>query len=110
MVRIEDFSLDEVLSAAEYRSHFEVALVFSTKYEPPRPLLERWKKWTDLKRRFFGYHRDLPPAAAARILGGHIVFSEERKGQWVAVIEMEQVEIQNAKDARANAFPGEPPF
>jgi hypothetical protein len=101
VVRIENFSLEEVLSAADFRSHFELALVFSTKYEPPRPLLERWnaslwKSWTDLKRRFFGFHHDLPPAAAAQILGGHIVFAEERKGQWVAVIEMEKEEIQNA--------------
>ena len=100
VVRIEDFSLDEVLSAAEFRSHFEVALVFSTKYEPGHPLLERWPQWNELKRRFFGYHRDLPPEAAARILGGRIVFSEERKGQWVAVIEMEQEEIQNAALSR----------
>jgi len=92
VVRIEDFSLEEVLSAAEFRSHFEVALVFSTKYEPLHSLLDHWKAWEDLKRRFFGFHRDLPPAAAAQILGGRIVFSEERKGQWAAVIEMEQVE------------------
>jgi hypothetical protein len=97
VVRIEDFSLDEVLSAADFRSHFEVALVFSTKYEPAHPLLDRWARWIDLKRRFFGYHRDLPPAAAARILGGRVVFSEERKGQWVAVIEMEREELQNAR-------------
>jgi hypothetical protein len=89
VVRVEDFSLEQVLSAADFRSHFEVALVFSTKYEPAHPLLERWQKWADWKRRFFGFHRDLPPEAAARILGGHVVFAEERKGQWIAVIEME---------------------
>jgi hypothetical protein len=108
VVRIEDFSLDEVLSAADFnsqvgRSHFEVALVFSTKYEPERPLVDRWntsigRTWTELKRRFFGFHRDLPPAAAAQILGGHIAFSGERKGQWVAVIEMSRLE-----DATINA-------
>jgi hypothetical protein len=98
VVQIEDFSLEEVLSAADFRSHFDVALVFSTKYEPAHPLLDRWTTWTDLKRRFFGYHRDLPPEAIARILGGHIVFPEERNGQWVAVIEMEQSEIQNARN------------
>jgi Dolichyl-phosphate-mannose-protein mannosyltransferase len=103
VVRIEDFSLEEVLSAADFRSHFEVALVFSTKYEPARPRFadwnqRLWERWQDLKRRFFGYHRDLPPAAAAQILGGHIVFSEELKGQWVAVIELEKSEIQNAKN------------
>jgi len=98
VVRIEDFSLEEVLSAADLRQNFEVALVFSTKDEPARPLLGRWRTWDELKRRFFGYHRDLPPAVAARILGGHIVFSAQRKGQWVAVIEMEREEMQNAKD------------
>jgi hypothetical protein len=96
VVRIEDFSLDEVLSAADFRKNFDVALVFSTKYDPPHPLLQRWKKWEDLKGRFFGFHRDLPPEAAARILGGHVVFSEERKGQWIAVIELEESEIRNA--------------
>jgi hypothetical protein len=96
VVRIEDFSLDEVLSAADFRSHFDVALVFSTKYEPAHPLLDRWKTWEDLKRRFFGYHHDLPPAAAARILGGRIVFLEERKGQWIAVLEIEHVENEEA--------------
>jgi len=97
VVRIEDFSLEEVLSAAEFRSHFEVALAFSTKYEPAHPLLDRWKAWEELKRQFFGFHRDLPPGAVAHILGGRVVFSEERKGQWVAVIEMEREEMQNAE-------------
>jgi hypothetical protein len=40
----------------------------------------------------------LPPVAAAHILGGHVVFSEERKGQWIAVIEMAQDEMVNAKN------------
>jgi hypothetical protein len=99
VVRIEDFSLEQVLSAAELRDHFEVALVFSTKYEPRHTLLERWSLWTEWKRRFFGFHRDLPPVAAARILGGRIVFSEERAAQWVAVIEMDRSEWINAKIA-----------
>jgi hypothetical protein len=105
VVRIEDFSLDEVLSAAEFRSNnwanansgYEAALIFSTKYEPGPARWDSWRKWTDLKRRFFGFHRDLPPPAAAHILGGHVVFSEERRGQWVAVIEIESSQIQNAE-------------
>ena len=99
VVRIEDFSLEQVLSAADFRGNFEVAFIFSTKYEPRRPLLDRWKTWIELKRGFFGYHRDIPPAAAAQLLGGHIVFAEERKGQWVAVIEMERDEMQNAQNS-----------
>jgi len=97
VVRIENFSLDEVLSAADFRSNYEVALIFSTKYEPGPALWDHWRTWTTLKSRFFGFHRDLPPAAAAQILGGHIVFSEQRQGQWIAVIELEKKEIQTAE-------------
>ncbi|MGA8443185.1 MAG: glycosyltransferase [Candidatus Sulfotelmatobacter sp.] len=97
VVRVEDFSWDEVLSAADFHSgvsgpNFEVALVFSTKYEPGPASWDQWRTWTEWKTRFFGFHRDLPPAIAAQILGGHIVFSEQRKGQWIAVIEMERIE------------------
>ena len=105
VVQIENFSLEQVISAAEFRSHFEVALVFSTKYEPPHPLLQRWKSWEGLKKKFFDFHRDLPPVAAAQILGGRVVYSQERKGQWVAVIEMERSEIENAKNAPMNLIP-----
>jgi hypothetical protein len=97
VVSIENFSLDEVLSAAEVRSKYEAALIFSTKYEPRPAPWDRWQGWTTLKSRFFGFHRDLPPAAAARLLGGRIVFSEERQGQWIAVVEMEQSGIENAE-------------
>jgi hypothetical protein len=102
VVRIEDFSLDEVLSAADFRagssgSAYEVALVFSTKYEPGPARWDHWRTWTEWKTRFFGFHRDLPPAAAAEILGGQIVFSEQCKGQWIAAIEMERGEMQNAE-------------
>jgi hypothetical protein len=96
VVSIEDFSLDEILSAADFRSNYEVALMFSTKYEPAPAPWDHWRKWTELKRRFFGFHRDLPPTAAAQILGGHVVFSEQRQGQWIAVIEMERADQQNA--------------
>jgi hypothetical protein len=97
VMRIEDFSLDEVISAAEFRSNYEVALIFSTKYEPGSKPWDRWRTWTALKSRFFGFHRDLPPAAAAQILDGRVVFSEQRQGQWIAVIEMEKSEILNAE-------------
>ena len=90
-MKIEDFSADEVVGAAQERSRFDVALVFSTKYEPPRPLLERWRAWDNMKKRFFGFHRDMPPALAAQLLGGHVVFTERSTGQWVAVIELEKV-------------------
>ena len=90
VVRIEDFTIDEVMGAAQERDRFDVALVFSTKYEPDRPLLGHWRAWEKLKTRFFGFRRDLPPEIAAQLLGGRVVFMEKRSGQWVAVIELER--------------------
>jgi len=96
--RIEDFSADNIFSAAELRSKYDVALVFSTKYEPLHPILERWATWQRLKKRFFNFHRDLPPAAIAQILNGKIVFAARRDGLWIAVIAMQpQDEIQDAQ-------------
>jgi hypothetical protein len=95
--RIEDFTVEQLIAAADLRSQFDVALVFSTKYDPPHPWLEHWRLWKEWKTRFFGYHRDVPPAAAAQILGGKLVYSERRGGQWVGVIEMEQVQEASSK-------------
>jgi hypothetical protein len=102
VVRIEHFAVEELLAATELRSNFssnfDLALVFSTKYEPIHPLLERWQLWQGWKTRFFGYHRDASPAAAAQILGGTIVYAETRNGQWIGIIEMDQ--IVNARSSR----------
>jgi hypothetical protein len=107
-VPIDDFSLEQVLSAYDFRQKhpdqsFDVALVFSTKYDPPPPfvdvkksspeLIYLWNRWQEMKRRFFGYHRDLAPQGVIQILGGKVVFQEEHKGQWVAVIEMDRKEL-----------------
>lgn len=92
VLRIEDFTFEEISAAAEKRSRFDVALIFSTKYVPPHGLLDEWLLWQKVKTRFFGFHRDLPPELAAQLLGGRIVFSKERQGQWIAVIQLERVE------------------
>lgn len=92
VMKIEDFTVEQLLSASELHGQFDMALVFSTKYDPPRAWFERWTTWQELKTRFFGYHRDVPPEAAAQLLGGRLIYSERRQGQWVGVIEMEQVE------------------
>jgi 4-amino-4-deoxy-L-arabinose transferase-like glycosyltransferase len=107
VVRVENFSLEQVLSAADFRASFDVALVFSTKYEPERPLLERWDAWDRLKQKFFGYERDLPTEVAAQILGGRVVFAQKRRGQRVAVIQLNRAEVLDAADRREshNAIP-----
>jgi hypothetical protein len=93
-IAIEDFAEAQLL-AARSRS-FDVALVFSTKYEPPRklPMPEFWQR---AQAKFFGYHRDASPALAAEILHGEIVFQERRGGQWVAVIARPQTQQVSAQ-------------
>jgi hypothetical protein len=91
VVRIENFAAEPLMEAAGARSSFEVALVFSTKYEPAHSLSQNWHRWREWKTRFFGYHHDLPPAAAAQILGGNLVYSEAGNGQWIGVIELDEV-------------------
>lgn len=92
VVKIEDFSAEEVLSAADARSRFDVALVFSTKYQPGPTIFDRWRQWQDWKSRYFGYHVDLSPEVAASVLGGNVVYVERRRGQWVGIIEIEKIE------------------
>jgi hypothetical protein len=92
VVKIEDFSAEQVLSAADARSRFDVALVFSTKYQPEHTIFDRWRRWQEWKARYFGYHVDLTPEVAASVLGGNVVFAEHRRGQWVGIIQMQKIE------------------
>jgi Dolichyl-phosphate-mannose-protein mannosyltransferase len=91
VLRIEDFSTSEIEVAAGARDHFDVALVFSTKYQPPQVLfgIENWHAWQHIKEKFFGYHRDLLPEEIAERLGGTIAYHQEVNGQWIALIEVE---------------------
>jgi len=88
VLRIEDFSSPQIDVAVKGRGLYDVIFVFSTKYQPPHPLLENWEWWRRKKEKFFGYHRDLQPEDIAQRLGGTIAYHDERNGQWVAVIAM----------------------
>jgi len=90
VLRVEDFSLSQIDLAARARNRFDLALVFSTKYQPPHALFENWDAWQRIKEKFFGYHRDLLPEGIAQRLGGTIIYHKEMNGQWIAVIAVEQ--------------------
>jgi nitrate reductase NapE component len=92
VVRIEDFTAEQLLAAADEESRFDVALVFSTKYQAPLTPFDRWRRWQEWKTRYFGYHVDLGPETAASVLRGNLVYLERRKGQWVSVIEIQKIE------------------
>jgi hypothetical protein len=96
VIRVEDFSTEQILLATQAESQYDAALLFSTKYVPEHQFTSQWEWWQGIKRRYFGYHQDLPPESIAGRLGGRVVFTEHRSGQWVAV-----VKIDKAEDAKA---------
>jgi Dolichyl-phosphate-mannose-protein mannosyltransferase len=103
VLRIEDFTAEQLFAATEIPDGFDVAFVFSTKYESPYGWLERYKIWQQWEVRFFGYHRDVPPPVAAQILGGRLVYEDEQKGQWVGIIALERIEQARATQRRAHS-------
>ena len=85
---IPNFTPEAVIRAKQERNRFQVAYLFSTKYEAATWF--RSAGWEKLNRRFFDYHTDLSPQAAAELLGGKVVYLEKSKAEWVEIIEMEQ--------------------
>ncbi len=86
VIPIENFSAPELQAVAGEKLAYDVALLFSTKYEPQNNLLRAVPGWERLQARYFGYHRDVRAEPAARLLGGQIAYQEQRGGQWVAVM------------------------
>jgi len=89
--RVEDFTEAQIDRAAGEPWKFSAALVFSTKYDPPRPLLSLGHGSEALDERYFGLHHDLPPEQIAKQLGGELVWQKADQGQWVALIRFERV-------------------
>jgi 4-amino-4-deoxy-L-arabinose transferase-like glycosyltransferase len=83
---IEDFDAGQIARAAHEESRYDVALVFSTKYDPQHLALRLGPWNTAINRRYFDFHRDLDPETIARILHGKIEWQQQSKGLWAAVI------------------------
>jgi hypothetical protein len=90
VLAIENFSAAQLFDAAQAHSQYQFVLLFSTKEEPRLLFDAHW--WERIQTRFFGYHRDLRPAEAARLLGARIVYERHLHSQWVAVLRVESVE------------------
>jgi hypothetical protein len=95
VVRIEDFTAGQIRIAAQEADKYSAALVFSTKYDPPRGIFTLGSRSEALDERFFGLHHDLQPETIARMLGGEMVWKREDEGMWIALIRFNrQVEAQ----------------
>ena len=109
VVRLENFSVAEIAGAAR-RDDYDVALVFSTKYQPPNGSPLDWIPWwRRAHEKYFDFHQDLPPELVAQWLHGDLVYSEHVPGQWIGIVTFGRV--QNASSQRpersAGALPNE---
>jgi hypothetical protein len=84
VVPIPDFTLASLFAAREQK--YSEVLLFSTKDAPARQnhLLQRW--FAPTNRAYFGLHEDLPPAYAARLLGGTLTWEKTDRRLWVGVV------------------------
>lgn len=83
---IENFTAAEVLRAKQEPDLFDTALVITTRYTTPE-LRQYLLQHPDTRRgREFANQRDLSPDEVAAILGGQIVWKDNRDGEWAAVI------------------------
>lgn len=83
---IDDFSAPQIAKAAEEPGRYSAALVFSTKYEPTRPLISLGRRSEALDQQYFGLHYDLPPESIASHLGGRLVWKRRDEEQWIGLI------------------------
>lgn len=85
VVAIDDFSLSQI-ETATHLPGYDVALVFSTKYQSENT--PAWLRFGDAEwnREYFGFHRDLPPGVIANLLHGDMIWRAQSRGLWTAVI------------------------
>ncbi|WP_446745779.1 ArnT family glycosyltransferase [Silvibacterium acidisoli] len=86
VVAIDNFTFEQIQKAAQSPEPYTVALIFSTKYDPPHLPFSLGQRNEAFDRRFFDFHHDLAPEAVARLLDGDVEWRAAKKGQWVAVL------------------------
>jgi hypothetical protein len=93
VVAVDNFSLEQIQKAAASTREFTTGFAFSTKYDPPHLWMGLGARNEALDTRFFDFHHDLDPTAIAHLLGGKVVWREEREGQWVAVMHLDRPQV-----------------
>ena len=98
VVEIDDFSPPQIDRAAQEEADYSAALVFSTKYDPLKPLFNL--DGGALEERYFGLHHDMPPDRIANQLDGSLEWRRDDMGMWVGLIRFNHpVEAQSVKPA-----------
>jgi 4-amino-4-deoxy-L-arabinose transferase-like glycosyltransferase len=90
-VAIQNFAIDQIQKAAADPGSYDVALVFSTKWQPPPNRINLGQRNESADTKYFDFHRDLSPSEVATMLHGDVVWQAHRKGEWAAVIHFPRI-------------------
>jgi 4-amino-4-deoxy-L-arabinose transferase-like glycosyltransferase len=90
-VAIQNFAMDQIQKAATDPGSYDVALIFSTKWEPPANRVNLGRRNESADTKYFDFHRDLSPSEVAALLHGDVVWQAHRKGEWAAVIHFPRI-------------------
>lgn len=93
VVTVDNFTREILTAPANSSGAANLAFIFSTKYAPaalPFRLGQQNEKW---ERGYFGFHEDVGPTDAAALLGGRVIWYEERKGQWAALLALQSSDL-----------------
>jgi hypothetical protein len=93
IVHVENFSAAQIIPASQHREDYDIVFAFSSKYDPPRSIMNRFEWWNRLQEKYFDYHRDMSPADIAATLQGRIAWQQHRDGEWAAVIELDKARL-----------------
>ncbi len=105
VLAIDNFALPALQQLAASGQSYETAILFSTKYEPSSVsfALPGWNQRAD--ERYFGLHHDLSAGAVAVLLGGTVVWHEQRAGQWAAVLRFAHPQLATLKEDHGGERP-----
>jgi len=90
-VALQNFGIDQIQKAAADPGSYDVALIFSTKWEPPANQVNLGRRNESSDTKYFDFHRDLEPREVAALLHGDIVWQARRQGEWAAVIHFPRI-------------------
>ncbi len=85
-ISIDDFTLPQVRKAAQEPSRYDTAIVFTSHYVSPSFRSYLTSHPNSRRGKEFAANHDLSPAEIASMLGGEIVWQDDRGGEWAAVL------------------------
>jgi 4-amino-4-deoxy-L-arabinose transferase-like glycosyltransferase len=88
---VGNFSPAQMEKAAADPGSYDVALLFSTKWEPAAGAMNMARGYEKTDAKYFDFHHDLSPEEAARMLHGDVVWQARRMGEWAAVLHFPRV-------------------